>query len=103
MPFAAAHQGSSGTAYLTGALGVGVVILEGVQQLFQCHESWIRDRRTHQALTSEQQLFRAWAGDYAKNPAPVQLLATRVERLVANETGAWLGASTKPAEREPSK
>lgn len=91
VPVAAGAQGSATTsfAYVTGGLGGFIVVLEGVQQLFQFHENWYRYRQTSVSLRSEQALFEAGAGDYATAEHPVQLLATKVEALASRETTAW--------------
>jgi hypothetical protein len=72
-----------------GALGAVVVVLEGLQQLFQFQQNWIAYRVTAQALTRERSLCLAGAGPYANAERPVALLAQRVERIVSQESGAW--------------
>ena len=82
-----AAAGASATA--AGALGAVVVVLEGLQQLFQFQQNWIAYRVTAQALTRERSLCLAGAGPYANVERPVALLAQRVERIVSQESGAW--------------
>lgn len=80
---------AGGSATAAGALGAVVVVLEGLQQLFQFQQNWIAYRVTAQALTRERSLCLAGAGPYANVERPVALLAQRVERIVSQESGAW--------------
>ena len=81
--------GLSAKPWLTGAAGVLVVTLEGVQQLNQYHDRWISYRSTAEALKHEKYLFLARAAHYASAPSPSVLLAERVESLVSQEHAKW--------------
>jgi hypothetical protein len=76
------------SAAVAGGLGAVVVVLEGIQQLFQFQQNWTRYRSTAEALKREKYLFLAGADPYS-GPAREPLLATRVEALVSAETSAW--------------
>jgi hypothetical protein len=94
---AVAAAGAS--AALAGALGAVIVVLEGMQQLFQFQQNWISYRTTAEALKHEKFLYLASAGPYAHNDRPEGALAERVEALVSQETVAWADAQRgKPAE-----
>jgi hypothetical protein len=80
------------SAPVAGALGAVIVVLEGVQQLFQFHQNWISYRATAEALNHEKYLHLARAGPYAAAARPDALLAERVEALVSEETAAWAEA-----------
>ena len=54
-----------GPALLTAALGAVVVVLEGVQQLFQWQTNWVLYRSTVEALKHQKFLFLSCAGPYA--------------------------------------
>ena len=82
-----AAAGASAT--VAGALGAVVVVLEGLQQLFQFQQNWISYRVTAQALMRERALCLAGAGPYEGAERPQALLARRVERVVSQEYGAW--------------
>lgn len=95
VPAAAASQaGRDGSPYLTGGLGVLIVVLEGVQQLFQFHGNWLLYRQTCVDLVTQRQLYLSGAGDYSTATAPVQLLATRVEAIIARELTTWMKAGS---------
>jgi hypothetical protein len=81
--------------WLLGSFGAGVVVLEGVQQLFQFHRNWIKYRATCEALRREEHLYQAGAGDYASAPSPLQLLAERLEQLVGQETAEWASTASQ--------
>jgi hypothetical protein len=80
VPFSA---GMGASAYVTGALGVLIVILEGLQQLNQYQHNWITYRSTCEALKHEKYLYLAKAGPYATAGDVHALLAERVESLVS--------------------
>jgi hypothetical protein len=70
-----------------------VVVLEGLQHLFQWNEHWIAYRSTAEALKHERYLYLANAGPYAMASSARGLLAERVEGLVSQEHAKW--ASTE--------
>jgi hypothetical protein len=84
---AIAAAGASAAA--AGVLGALIVIMEGVQQLFQFQQNWIGYRGAAEALERERALFLATAGPYAASDRPDALLAERVEALMAQEHSAW--------------
>jgi hypothetical protein len=83
-------------AALTGTLGALIVVLEGVQQLFQYHDNWMRYRMAATALAKEGNLFQARAGDYSTGN-PLALLAVRTETITSDEATAWLKTAQAPA------
>ena len=91
----AAAGGAGGT--LTGSLGGLIVVMEGIQQIFRFHETWLTYRHTWRALMSEESLFRAGAGAYASS-GDERLLAERVDRILSAEAEQWasLQAREKP-------
>jgi hypothetical protein len=78
------------SAWITGGLGSVIVVLEGVQQLYQFQEHWIAYRSTWEGLRREHHLYDARAGDYATAVSPPTLLAERIEALVAREHARWV-------------
>jgi hypothetical protein len=86
IPAIAAAGGSAGFA---GALGAVVVVLEGIQQLFQFQQNWITYRGTAEALRRERYLYEARAGRYAETEHPDRLLAERFESLISHEHATW--------------
>jgi hypothetical protein len=85
---------TSAPRWLLGALGAGVVVVEGGSQLFQFHRNWINYRATCESLRREQHLFRASAGAYGDRASAPRLLAERLELIVSRETGQWAAAET---------
>jgi hypothetical protein len=76
-------------AWIGGAMGATIVILEGLQQLLQLHSNWTQYRSTCEGLRHEKYLWMAHAGPYARSQHPDALLAERVEGLVSQEQTAW--------------
>jgi Protein of unknown function (DUF4231) len=81
--------------WVTGALAAAVVVLEGVQHLYQLQEHWITYRSTAEALKHERYLYLAKAGPYTGEDRRSQL-AERIEGLVSQEHAKWT-ASHQPA------
>jgi len=84
---------ASGDASRTvlAALGAVVVVLEGMQHLFQFHSNWITYRSTAEQLRHEQFLYLAGAGPYVGSDRD-RVLAERVEGLVSQEHAQWTQA-----------
>ena len=88
IPFLAASS-IPRAVYVTGALGVLVTVFEGMLQLNQYHENWIRYRSTCESLKHEKYIYLANAGPYANVEKTRALLAERVESLVSQEHAKW--------------
>jgi hypothetical protein len=95
IPFVA---GRPDMAVVTGLLGVVIVILQGLQQLFNVHENWIRYRSTCEALRNERFLYGAKAGLYAGGAAEAERrLAEQVGAIVRQEYSRWATVQLQPA------
>lgn len=81
--------GAGAPAWFVGAAGALIVVLEGLQQLFQFQQNWVTYRATAEALKHEQLLYLMGAGPYAGARRPAVRLAERVEGLVSQEHSAW--------------
>ena len=89
IPVSAAAGASAAVA---GGMGAVIVVLEGLQQLFQFQQNWTSYRATAEALKHEKFLYLAGAGGYERATRPDILLAERVEGLVSQEHAAWSAA-----------
>jgi hypothetical protein len=76
-------------ASITGVLGVFITVFEGMLQLNQYHENWIRYRSTCESLKHEKYIFLGGATPYGNAEKPMALLAERVESLVSQEHAKW--------------
>ena len=76
-------------AVATGVLGVLITVFEGMLQLNQYHENWIRYRSTCESLKHEKYVYLASGGPYANVEKPRALLAERIESLVSQEHAKW--------------
>jgi len=92
IPFAA---GFKWPVVLIGLLGVSIVVIEGLQSLFQFHYNWISYRSTCESLKHEKYLFLANAGPYKSVEDSKALLAERVEALVSHEHAKWISITKK--------
>jgi len=90
VPFVA---GIGAPAVVTGLLGVIVVALEGVQNIYQFQNNWITYRSTAEALKHEKYLWYAQAGPYLNSQNPEALLAERIESLISTENAKWVTES----------
>jgi hypothetical protein len=88
-------SGISAPAILTGSAGVLIVVLEGLQHLFQFQHNWITYRSTCENLKHEKYLWLAKSGPYADNKNPDALLADRIESLISQEHAKWIAGQEK--------
>jgi hypothetical protein len=89
--------GAGVSAWVTGGLGSAIVVMEGVQQLYQFQEHWIAYRSTWEGLRRELYLYEARAGSYAAATNPPSLLAERMEALVEREHARWVSVQEAAA------
>ena len=80
---------------VTATLGALVVVLEGVQQLYQWQTNWVLYRSTGEALAHEKFLYLAEAGPYS-GAERRRVLAERVEGLVSQEHAKWTEGRHQP-------
>lgn len=100
IPAIAAAGASVGFA---GALGAVVVVLEGIQQLFQFQQNWISYRGTAEALRRERYLYEARAGHYAETEQPDRVLAERLDGLLSQEHATWAEVHHRTAQEADAK
>jgi hypothetical protein len=86
---------SAAPALLTALLGAFVVVLEGIQQLYQWQTNWVLYRSTAESLKHEKFLFLAGAGPYSGGE-PWPVLAERVEGLTSQEHAKWSEGRHQP-------
>jgi len=84
-------------AYITGALGVLITILEGLLHLNQYQQNWTAYRATCEALRHGKYCYIANAADYAKAADARALLAERIESLVSQEHAKWTATQQQAA------
>ncbi|WP_194814344.1 DUF4231 domain-containing protein [Nocardia sp. XZ_19_385] len=86
---------------LTASLAAVVVVAEGAEQLFQWHANWMRYRSTTESLKQQKHLYLAGTGAYGGDDRRL-VLAERVERILSQETSAWL-TDTERSSQAPQK
>lgn len=86
-----------------GGLGVLVTVFEGLLQLNQYHENWIRYRSTCESLKHERYIYLASAGPYAAAEKPRSLLAERIESLVSQEHAKWATVQQQEPQGSPAE
>jgi hypothetical protein len=87
---------------VTGGLAAVIVVLEGVQHLFQFQEQWITYRSTAEALRGERYLYLARAGPYVGEDRQRQL-AERIEGLVSQEHAKWTASHQQTTSRSEGR
>lgn len=75
---------------LIAALGIALVVFEGLQHLNQYQHYWLSYRSTCEALKHEMFLFLADAGPYADLDDTRAHLAERVEELISRDHAKWV-------------
>ncbi len=73
---------------ITGAMGVLIVVLNGIQQLNKYHENWLTYRTTIEALKTERMLFETQTDPYNAEDAFPKFVHN-FESLLANENKTW--------------
>ena len=91
--------GGDSPDWIVAALGALIVVLEGLQQLFQFQQNWVGYRATAEALKHEKFLYLSAAGPYAGPASPSATLAERVEGLVSQEHSAWASTQANAGQR----
>ena len=81
--------------WVTGGLAAVIVVLEGVQHLYQFQQNWITYRSTAEALKHERYLYLAQAGPYSGGERHRQL-AERLEGLISQEHAKWTVSQKSP-------
>jgi hypothetical protein len=78
--------------WVTAALGVGAVVLEGLQQLYQWQHNWITYRSTCEALRHEKYSYLGRSGSYdgLTDEEAHKALVERVESLISTEHAKWI-------------
>jgi Protein of unknown function (DUF4231) len=99
VPVAAA---ASAAHWVIAALGGVILVLEGLQQLGQYHETWMNYRGTCERLKREKFLFLAGAGQYARSNGE-RLLAIKIERLISQEHAHWESTQEEALRSEKEK
>jgi hypothetical protein len=74
---------------IISSLGALIVVIEGIQQLFQLQTNWILYRSSCESLKREKYLYPGNAGPYAAAQNPHSLLAERVEFLISQDLANW--------------
>jgi Protein of unknown function (DUF4231) len=85
-----------GPAEVTAVLGAAIVIVEGLQQLFQFHDRWIDYRKTWNELDQERRLHQLRAGPYASGN-PDKVLGERMTVILAAENSDWVALAANAA------
>jgi len=99
IPFSAGFMASP---YITGGLGIAVLLLEGIQQLNQYHLHWLIYRTTCEDLRHEKYLYLANAGPYADLNDAHAKLAEKIEALISQENARWVAAK-KPIDKTQNR
>jgi len=104
IPFAAGMGASSSLIpYITGGLGVVIILLEGLQSLNQYQTNWTNYRSICEGLKHEKYLWLAKAGSYSSASEPDKLLAERIESLISQEHAKWVMSQESAAKANEKK
>jgi hypothetical protein len=88
--------------FVTAGVGVLLVVVEGLQQLFQFHTNWISYRATCEHLKSERSMYLGKAGPYAGGGNLEALLTERVEAVLTQEHARWFSLHEKSGSLKPA-
>ena len=79
----------SAPAVLTAVLAAGIVVLEGVQQVFQFHSNWVTYRATAETLRQHAFLYVARVDPYADAQTRREKLAEFMRDITTKENTSW--------------
>jgi hypothetical protein len=88
-------------AAITAELAASVVVLEGVQQVFQFHPNWITYRATAETLRQNAFLYVARVGPYASAESRRDQLAEVCAISRLRKTPAGRAPCVRPRSRQP--
>jgi hypothetical protein len=99
IPFFAGFSEWKSFSIVTGLLGVVIVILNGVQQLYKYHENWLTYRTTIEQLRREKILFESGSDPYNDADA-FQKFVQNFEAILASENKVWKANWMQKAEQK---
>lgn len=79
---------------IAGALGILIVVLSGLQQLYKFHDNWIQYRITCEALIREKLLFENHVPPYLGDDVNT-VFVQRAETIMARENQLWFSNMQK--------
>lgn len=93
IPLLVSYQGTMETlktflGVTTGLLGVLIVILSSIRQLYKYQENWLTYRTTLESLKRERFLFETGASPY-DDALAFQKFVANIESLLAKENESW--------------
>ena len=89
IPFLAGfHRENDLFPIITGILGVLIVAMNGLQQLYKYHENWLNYRGTIEELTREKFLFESATEPY-NDPEAFHRFVQNIEAVLTNENRKW--------------
>lgn len=80
---------STRIAFIIGAGGALITLIEGICKLFRFHENWIEYRSTCELLRHEKYLYQMKAFPYCKEESYEQIFVKNVESLISAESSKW--------------
>jgi hypothetical protein len=91
--------------WVTSALGVAVILLEGLQHLNQWQHNWITYRSTCEALRHEKYSYIGRSGVYDghSDEECKKILVERVESLVSTEHAKWISRQEYDSKKSKPK
>ncbi|MBN4072713.1 DUF4231 domain-containing protein [Crocinitomix catalasitica] len=76
-------------AVTIAVLGALIILIEGLQKLYDFKDLWKKYRLTAEALQSQKVFFQTETGGYAKAKEPFKLLVARCEQIMSEEKASW--------------
>lgn len=82
------RKDSQEVTIIAGALGVLIVVLQGVHQIYRYHQNWLTYRTTIETLKREKFLFETQTEPYNTMDA-YKRFVQNIEALLADENQKW--------------
>ncbi|MFE3113751.1 DUF4231 domain-containing protein [Kitasatospora indigofera] len=94
VPFAIAIKADN---WVVALLGSSTSLLTGMRHVFDLQGDWISFTRANLQIETEVVRYKQALNEYADGETAPGILAARVEKITAEETGGWAQRLTPPA------
>ena len=77
-------------AFIIGAIGSAIAIIESLTKLYKWHENWIEYRSTCELLRFQKNLFITRSAPYNTEPESIEnIFVYNIENIISSENNKW--------------
>lgn len=87
-------------AFIIGALGSAIAVIESLTKLYKWHENWIEYRSTCELLRFQKNLFLTKSAPYNTEPESIEnIFVCNIENIISSENNKWKIINTNNANK----